>query len=80
MTQDGLSRLLGVHSLTISKWERGILYPSPWQHALLEAFKQASLKDTGVGRRVQVILEQQGLVEALTHAFEAAGHGGIKCE
>ncbi len=37
LTQTRLARLLGVHPITVSKWERGVLQPSTRQRAILRA-------------------------------------------
>lgn len=36
LTQVELSRVIGVHEMTVSKWERGITVPTPHEDALLE--------------------------------------------
>jgi transcriptional regulator with XRE-family HTH domain len=77
ITQHDLARLLGVSPYTVSRWENGDL-SSPLQHAILVAFERASKNDPRVGRRMIVIECQNGLVEALTYAFEVAGYGGLK--
>lgn len=41
-TQVELGALLGVHWVTVSRWERGELDPTPFQAALLEAFGAAA--------------------------------------
>ena len=37
LTQGRLAELLGVHAMTVSKWERGLLEPTPYQAAILQA-------------------------------------------
>jgi molybdopterin-binding protein len=37
LTQTGLAELVGVHPITVSKWERGVLAPNRHQLALLRA-------------------------------------------
>lgn len=34
LSQVELADCIGVHKVTVSKWERGALKPSPWQQAL----------------------------------------------
>ena len=41
LTQAEFAQLFGVHAMTISKWERGCLEPSPYQFALIREFKLA---------------------------------------
>lgn len=35
--QTEFAGFLGVHPITVSKWERGLAQPSPWQIAIIEA-------------------------------------------
>lgn len=58
LTQVRLARLLGVHSMTVSKWERGLLLPTAHQRTLL-----AALGADARGRSVQdVASELAGLL------------------
>ncbi len=41
LSQAELGQLVGVHAMTVSKWERGVLEPNPYQLALLERFTLA---------------------------------------
>ncbi len=65
ITQAHLAQLLGVHELTISKWERGLLSPSDYQKALLEEFRFAADHDLSVGARAIGLLFARGPVAAL---------------
>lgn len=40
MNQETLSQIMGVHSLTISKWERGILKPNMRQVEIMNIMKE----------------------------------------
>ncbi|NUN50617.1 MAG: TOBE domain-containing protein [Candidatus Brocadiae bacterium] len=42
LTQARLARLAGVHPMTVSKWERGVLAPNPPQRAILGALEAAA--------------------------------------
>lgn len=42
LTQPRLARLTGVHPMTVSKWERGVLRPNPPQRAILRALEAAA--------------------------------------
>ena len=44
LSQVQLAKLLGVHPMTVSRWERGILAPSAYQIEFLEVFKRAEVK------------------------------------
>lgn len=39
LTQPRLAELTGVHPMTVSKWERGVLAPSPHQRSILRALE-----------------------------------------
>ncbi len=39
-TQAQLASLIGVHWMTVSKWERRVATPSPWQLGVLEAIAE----------------------------------------
>lgn len=41
LTQPQFGQLLGVHWMTVSKWERGILVPNDYQLALMIEFEKA---------------------------------------
>lgn len=67
LTQDQLAQLLGVHSMTISKWERGLLQPSPHNLALITSFQRASRRNTSVGVVAAKLLMSEGISAALYH-------------
>jgi len=77
MTQEQLSQLLGVHSLTISKWERGVLTPTAYQKALLETFLEAAQRDPGIGESVIKLLALSGVPVALFIILRSAFSGGF---
>lgn len=64
-TQSQLAHVLGVHSLTISKWERGKLDPSPYQESLLRNFAYAASRDASVGASAALLMVERGSVVAL---------------
>jgi transcriptional regulator with XRE-family HTH domain len=67
-----LAGLLGVHPLTISKWERGILAPSPHQDAMLQTFQRAAASRNDIGETVATLLVTAGVAIALYALLEAA--------
>lgn len=71
-TQQQLAQLLGVHHLTISKWERGVLAPNPHQEALLCTFRTASKRESDVGEDVARLLVAAGVAVALYALLRAA--------
>lgn len=65
LSQTELAALLGVHPMTVSRWERGVLKPTPYQRALLEAFYRACWV-SGV-RDVSVMLVEAGALGVLRY-------------
>ena len=64
LSQVQLAQLLGVHPLTVSKWERGV---SPLPAYYEELFKQFQIaaKDKAVRNRLEGVLIGAGVVVAL---------------
>lgn len=71
-TQVQFGSLLGVHPLTVSKWERGALQPTPHQQALITSFRTASTKQENVGKTVGELLITAGVIVALLALLNAA--------
>ncbi len=71
LTQPQLAQLLGVHALTVSKWERGILTPSVHQATMLQSFGKAA-KKPDVGDAAAQALVTAGVALALFLLLEAA--------
>lgn len=72
LSQVQLAQLLGVHPLTVSKWERGLLAPSPHQNALLDSFLKARSANNTIGEEVGNLLLTAGVAFALYALLEAA--------
>ena len=72
LTQTQLGQLLDVHSLTVSKWERGLLTPKPYQSAMLDSFKKAGKRKPEVGSAVVTLLVGAGIAAALYLLLKAA--------
>jgi molybdopterin-binding protein len=51
LSQPRLAQLLGVHAMTVSKWERGVLAPNAHQRRILHAFQGAAARGIRVGAR-----------------------------
>lgn len=71
LNQTQLAQLLGVHPLTVSKWERGLLVPSPHQKTLLRSFRKAA-KKPDIGEQVAAALVAVGTAFALLLLLDAA--------
>lgn len=72
LSQVQLAQLLGVHPLTVSKWERGLLVPTPHQSALLQSFREARKAKEQIGTEVADLLVTAGVVVALFALLSAA--------
>lgn len=71
LPQPEFGQLFGVHPMTVSRWERGALKPSPYQQALMGEFlKAAKKKDTG--EELKSLLFTAGVVAALYFLLKAA--------
>lgn len=75
MTQAQFAALLGVHWITVSKWERRLLTPSPWHLALIRAAATAVHRQPAVGQVIVAALAERGVAFALyrmlAHALPA---------
>ena len=74
LTQAQFGQLLGVHPMTISKWERpgDPSEPNAYQVAMMEKFKEASEKEEGLGTGVVAALVGVGVVAAVFLLLSAA--------
>lgn len=54
-SQERLASCLGVHALTVSRWERGCLHPTGEDLRLLHAFDRALLADASLPLRLRRI-------------------------
>ena len=72
LSQAQLGELLGVHTLTVSRWERGLLQPTAHQVTLLESFGAARKANKKVGDEARDALIAVGVVAALLILFSAA--------
>jgi len=72
MTQGQLAQLLGVHGLTVSKWERRLLAPSPYQVAMMESFQKAAQRRPEIGQVVASLVVGAGVGIALYYLLRAA--------
>ena len=65
ITQEQMARLLGVHPMTVSKWERGLLEPNYHNYNMLYCFNQAYKKDKKIGKKALKELNYLGVGRAL---------------
>ena len=64
LSQAQFGNLFGVHAMTVSKWERGVLIPTDYQKALMAEFIKAS-KEKEVRDTVGTVLIGAGIAAAL---------------
>lgn len=69
LTQARLARLLGVHPITVSKWERGVLAPHARQAAILAALGRPARRGEGRGSPARVADVAEELAGLLNQAF-----------
>ncbi len=60
-----MGRMLNVHAMTVSKWERGEIDLPLYPECLLRSFSDAVKLDDRVGRDTLVALASDGIVAAL---------------
>jgi putative transcriptional regulator len=72
LTQVQFAQLLGVHPLTVSKWERGELKPTPHQESMMESFRTATKKNEDIGEQIGTLLVTAGVVFATFVLLNAA--------
>lgn len=73
LSQVQFAQLFGVHFMTVSKWERGVIAPSPYQIALMNQFAQtAAAKQGQAQNEVKSLLVGAGVVAALIWLLTAA--------
>lgn len=71
LNQAEFAKLMGVHPMTVSKWERGILWPSSYQEEFFDQF-QAAAKHKIARDELKNTLITMGVIAALILLFQAA--------
>ena len=64
LNQTQFGSLFDVHPMTVSKWERGLLQPTPYQVALMDEFSKAA-KSKEVKETLSAVLIGAGIAAAL---------------
>jgi transcriptional regulator with XRE-family HTH domain len=66
LSQVEFAQLFDAHHMTVSKWERGVLSPSPYQVALMHEFhKAAEAERAKVQQEVKNLLVGAGVIAAI---------------
>ena len=80
LTQAQFAWLIGVHEITVSKWERKILEPNSHQKMMLSCFEKSDVEDLDI----PAMLKSQGpvftLVKILTTIEEIADNLSLPFE
>lgn len=72
LSQVQFGQLFGVHFMTVSKWERGLLVPNTYQLALMEQFrKTANANKAEAQEQLGKLLVGAGLIAALAWLLAA---------
>jgi DNA-binding XRE family transcriptional regulator len=74
LAQAQLAQVLGVHSITVARWESGTAKPNDYQAGMLNAFEVASHNEQVV-RALGAELITQGAIAAV-YLLLNASHGG----
>jgi transcriptional regulator with XRE-family HTH domain len=74
LSQVEFGQLFDAHSMTVSKWERGVLRPTAYQIALMRQFQiTADLKKDQAREQVKNLLVGAGVVAALVWLLNSKG-------
>jgi len=74
LSQVEFGQLFDAHSMTVSKWERGVLRPSAYQIALMRQFQAtAEAKQEQAREQVKNLLVGAGVVAALVWLLSGKG-------
>jgi DNA-binding transcriptional regulator YiaG len=66
LSQVQFAQLFGMHFMTVSKWEKGVLTPNDYQQALLDQFrKTADQKKAQMKEQLGKLLIGAGVIAAL---------------
>ncbi len=66
LSQPEFAQLFGAHSMTVSRWERAVATPTPYQLALMQQFRlTANTRKAELDETVKNLLVGAGVVAAL---------------
>ena len=71
LNQTQFANLMGVHPITVSRWERGKVAPTPYQEAFLNDFSKAS-HDESIRNIIATVLITAGITAAILLLLKAA--------
>lgn len=76
MTQQEFANLMQTCVMTISKWERGLLFPGPSKTGFLNACKKAADKEPFIGLKVKYKMVEKGLMWGSYYILHSIGEYG----
>ena len=71
LNQAQFGQLMGVHAITVSKWESGITSPTAYQEAFLSQYRVAA-KDKKVRDDLKGVLIMAGVIAAVVFLLNAS--------
>ena len=71
LNQAQFAQLMGVHAITVSKWESGITSPTDYQVAFLSQYRVAA-KEKKVREELKGVLIAAGVIAAVILLLKAA--------
>ena len=71
LNQAQFAQLMGVHAITVSKWESGITAPTDYQHAFLSQY-QIAAKEKQAQKELKGILIVAGVIAAVMYLLNIA--------
>ncbi len=72
LSQDDLAALLGVHPMTVSKWERSVIRPTRYHRNLLICFRSAAVRRPEIWRELRQLLDEHAILCAVYHLIDTA--------
>lgn len=74
LNQAQFAQLFGIHQMTISRWERGELAPTPYHEAMLTEFKIAAEKEITKNTLTKLMIGA-GIIAAIYFLLKTAKEG-----
>lgn len=71
LTQAQFAQLLGVHAITVSRWESGLAKPTDYQAGMMESFEVAA-RDEAAIQALGTVLVSSGAIAAVFLLLQAA--------
>jgi putative transcriptional regulator len=72
LNQAQFAQLMGVHAITVSKWESGTTSPTDYQVAFLNQYREAAAKNRQVREELKGLLITAGVIAAVFFLLKAS--------